>query len=102
MLIEQIRYFLPPDSRDDVLALRRRIGDVRVNAGLPAGTILLADDDGDDCPQIVWQCAYADEAELGHVESQLIGNGEYEELRAKLGATGVKVALELYTVDETD
>ena len=102
MLVEQIRYFVSSGTREEVVALRRRIDNVRHNAGLPAGTILLADEDGDDCPQIVWQCAYADEAELGHVDTQLIGNSEYEELRATLGATGARVELELYTVDEAD
>jgi len=102
MIVEQIRYYVSVETRDAVLELRRRIDTVRRDSGLPAGNILLGDEDGDDSPQIVWQCGYADEAELGHAETQLIGNSVYEDMRTQMGDLGARVVLELYTVDEID
>jgi hypothetical protein len=100
MILEQIRYFVSADNRESAVALRRRIAGIRRDAGVPEGKVLLADDDGDDCPQVVWQCGYENEAEMGMAETQLIGNTAYEEARAELGALGIRVVLELYTVDE--
>jgi hypothetical protein len=102
MILEQIRYHVSPDTHDGVLALRRRIALIRREAGVPEGKVLLADDDGDDSPQIVWQCGYEDEGDLGLAETRLIGNTAYEEARAQLGALGVRVVLELYIADEPD
>jgi hypothetical protein len=102
MIVEQIRYYLTPDVRETVLELRRRIAMIRQDSGLPTGKLLLADEDEEESPQIVWQCGYEDEAALGHAETQLIGNTGYEEARAQLGALGVRVILELYTLDEAD
>jgi hypothetical protein len=102
MIIEQIRYFVSADARDALLELRRQIDAIRRDQGVPGGKILLADEGSDDAPEIVWQCGYADEAELGLAETRLIGNPAYEEVRGRLRDLGTRVVLELYTVDETD
>lgn len=102
MIVEQIRYFVSADTHAAVLELRRQIDAIRRESGVPAGTILLADDDGEESPQIIWQCGYADETEMGHAETRLIGNAAYEEMRTRLGALGTRVVLELYTVDEAE
>jgi hypothetical protein len=102
MIVEQIRYFVPADVRDALLDLRRQIDAIRREQGVPAGTILIADEGSDETPEVVWQCGYVDESELGQAETRLIGNAAYEEARVRLRDLGTRVVLELYTVDEGD
>lgn len=101
MIIEQIRYFIEEANRAEVLEVRREITRIRDAHGIPGGHILLAETDGDEGPYLVWQCGYADEAEMGMAETRLIGNAEYESARERLGQLITRVELELYTAEET-
>jgi hypothetical protein len=101
MIIEQIRYFISEDYRDEILQLRREITRIRSQLGLPGGHILLADPTPDS-PTLVWQCGYEDETEMGLTEARLIGNAEYEAARNRLGELAARVELEIYMADEAE
>lgn len=100
MLIEQIRYFVGADKREDLLAVRREIDRFRIEAGMPPGLILLSDDTPSGGPTVVWQCSYEDEGEMGLTDVRLIGNEAYETARARLSSLVQRVELELYTSDD--
>ncbi|MGH2442363.1 MAG: hypothetical protein ACRDFX_04275 [Chloroflexota bacterium] len=102
MVIEQIRYFIELERRDEVVAARQSITHLRRNNGMPPGHILLADCEPDEGPCVVWQCGYVDEAQLGLGESQLIGNEEYEAARQRLTELEPRVEIELYTAAGED
>lgn len=102
MLVEQIRYFVDEDKREDLLSVRRQIDHFRTQAGMPPGHILLSDDTPAGGPTVVWQCGYEDEGEMGLADAQLIGNTEYEAARARLAALVERVELELYTSDDEE
>jgi hypothetical protein len=100
MIIEQIRYFLDEQGREELLAARREISAIRESAGIPGGRILIADGDVEGTPYLLWQCGYGDEAEMGMAETALIGNPTYEAARDRVGALAVRVELELYIADD--
>ena len=102
MLIEQIRYFVDEDKRQDLLAVRREIDTYRTAAGMPPGQILLSDDTPAGGPTVVWQCSYRDEGEMGLADVHLIGHADYESARERLSTLVQRVELELYTLDEGD
>ena len=101
MIIEQIRYFVDEQNRDELVAVRREIARVRRELGMPTGHLLIADPP-EEGPYVVWQCAYADESEMGLVESRLVGNAEYEAARGRVPALIAKVELELYTIADEE
>ena len=100
MIVEQIRYYATDEDLDQVLEVRRAVGRVRGQLGLPPGQILLADPAPEDGPSLVWQCGYQDEGEMASVQAQLMGNAEYEAARERLGVLAVRVELELYTAED--
>jgi|SRR5579875_2035299 len=99
MIVEQIRYFLSDTERVHVLEARRTIDRLRQEAGVPSGTILIADED-DDGPDLIWQCGYEDEGQLGMAEAVLLGNPDYEKARADLAALVSKAELGIYIADD--
>jgi hypothetical protein len=101
MIIEQIRYFISEDQKDEILQLRRQVTRIRSQLGLPGGRILLADPSPDG-PAFIWQCGYEDESEMGLTEARLIGNAEYEAARNRLGQLAARVELEIYMADEVE
>jgi dienelactone hydrolase len=60
MIVERTHYFARPGKAREVLEVRRHASRVRVAMGLAAGTIHIGE--GGDGPDVVWQCAFADEA----------------------------------------
>jgi hypothetical protein len=102
MLIEQIRYFVDEDKREELLVVRREIDRFRTEAGMPPGHILLSDDTPSGGPTVVWQCGYEDEGQMGLADAQLIGNAEYEAARERLASLVQRVELELYTSDDEE
>lgn len=102
MLIEQIRYFVDEERREEMLTIRREIDRFRAAAGMPPGRILVADDAPAGGPTVVWQCAYEDEGEMGLADVKLIGNAPYESARERLSALVERVELELYTSDDEE
>jgi hypothetical protein len=100
MLIEQIRYFVDEDNRDELVSVRREIDRFRTEAGMPSGQILLSDATPSGGPTVVWQCGYEDEGEMGLADARLIGNAEYEAARQRLASLVQRVELELYTTDD--
>jgi hypothetical protein len=102
MLIEQIRYFVDEDKREELLIVRREIDRFRTEAGMPPGHILLSDDTPAGGPTIVWQCGYEDEGQMGMADAQLIGNAAYEAAREQLNSLVQRIELELYTSDEDE
>lgn len=102
MVIEQIRYFVDEDKREDLLVVRREIDRYRVEAGMPPGHILVSDDTPAGGPTVVWQCGYEDEGQMGMADTQLIGHAEYEAARERLASLVQRVELELYTSDDEE
>lgn len=102
MLIEQIRYFVDEEKREDLLVVRREIDRFRTEAGMPPGHILVSDDTPAGGPTVVWQCGYEDEGQMGLADTQLIGNEGYEAARLRLAGLVQRVELELYTSDEEE
>lgn len=100
MIIEQLRYFTAPSDRAQVLEIRREIGRIRSDHGVPPGHLLIPD--GEDGPSLVWQCGYQSEAEMGSAETQLLGNEAYEEARSRLGALSTRVEFEVYMADGSE
>lgn len=100
MIIEQIRYFVADEQRDEVLNARREIDRFREEVGVPSGHILLSDATPADGPTIVWQCGYEDEGEMGLADARLIGNEAYESARERLSGLVQRVELELYISDD--
>jgi hypothetical protein len=102
MLIEQIRYFVDEENRDELVSVRREIDRFRTEAGMPPGQILLSDATPSGGPTVVWQCGYEDEGEMGLADARLIGNAEYEAARQLLASLVQRVELELYTTDDDE
>jgi hypothetical protein len=102
MIIEQIRYFIHEENRDEVLETRRRVTRLRSQLGLPPGYILVADAMPDDAPALIWQCGYEHVAAMAAATTALMGNAEYEAARDRLGSLAVRVELELYMTDEDE
>lgn len=102
MIIEQVRYFVSVENRDQTLAARREIARLRRRLSLPPGRILLADPVPDDAPVLIWQCAYEDDAMMGAAEAALLGNPDYEAARTQLGGIVSRVEVEIYTSDDED
>ena len=102
MVIEQIRYFVDEDKREELVEVRREIDRFRTEAGMPPGHILLSDDTPSGGPTVVWQCGYEDEGQMGLADARLIGNADYEAARERLSSLVQRVELELYTSDEEE
>jgi hypothetical protein len=100
MIIEQIRYYTDEATLEQLLGIRREVGRLRQELGLPPGFVLIADPPPDDGPAMIWQCGYEDESEMGLAEAKLIGNTDYESARSRLAALAMRVELELYMSDE--
>jgi hypothetical protein len=100
MIVEQIRYYIEEQDKDETLLARREETRVRVELGLPPGHILVADPGPPEVPALVWQCIYEDESAMAAATAKLIGNAGYEAIRERLRALTLKVELELYTADE--
>jgi hypothetical protein len=100
MIVEQIRYFIGVNGRQELLRARRAMNGVRDRLGLPPGHILVADETVEESPGLIWQCAYADEGELATATNTLMGEADYEATRDQLAQLAVRIELELYTMDE--
>jgi dienelactone hydrolase len=57
MFVERTLYFAKPGRVHDVLAVRRRASRVRLELGLPEGTIFVKAGEGDG-PDVEWECAF--------------------------------------------
>lgn len=100
MIIEQIRYYIDEDYREQILLARREVNQVRDRLGLPTGLILIADASPEEGPALIWQCGYEDENEMVRVTEALMGNADYEAARDRLGALTERAEMELYVTDE--
>jgi dienelactone hydrolase len=61
MIIERTHYFAK-NSKEEVLAIRRRASAIRVAAGLRAGRIFIGTEKGEDQPDVIWECRFPDKA----------------------------------------
>ena len=57
MLIERTNYYAKPGLSEKVLALRHRASELRLELGLPAGTVWQRQDEGPG-PDVHWQCCF--------------------------------------------
>ncbi len=102
MIVEQLRYYVNDQDREQLILARRQVNRVRSELGLPPGKILLADSGLEEGPSLIWQCSYEDESHMAAVEVSLIGNSEYEAARNRVSGLATRVELELYTFDEEE
>lgn len=87
MIVERTLYYAKPGLADEVLAIRRRAGAIRVAIGLPAGEIFARVGAAEaEEPDVIWECAFLDRAAQ---EADLAARGasaDFTAIRAEVSA----------------
>jgi dipeptidyl aminopeptidase/acylaminoacyl peptidase len=85
MIVERTHYYAK-ESKAAVLAIRRRASAIRVADGLPAGRIFVGAEQGDDQPDVVWECVFADRAAHEADLASRAASVEFAAIRAEMRA----------------
>ena len=83
MLIERTLYFAKPGKAADVLETRRRGSRVRVELGLPAGTIYVRHGES-DAPDVQWECRFESADEQARDLEARTKSEAFEKVRADM------------------
>jgi dienelactone hydrolase len=81
-VIERTHYYAHPGREAAVLATRQRASRVRIAEGLPGGEIMVGV--GGGAPDVVWQCAFADEAAQAADLAARGASAAFEAVRAEM------------------
>ena len=85
MYVERTNYYAKPGRAADVLAIRRRACQVRVELGLPAGTVFVKQEAGGDGPDVAWECHFRTRDEHKQDLAARDGSDRFHAVREEMG-----------------
>lgn len=101
MIIERTQYFAKPGLGRQVLAIRKKASAVRREIGLASGRIFTCSlGSQEDSPDVVWECAFHDEAAQQADLAARAASPAFEAVRAEMKAAIDR--FDRYVFEETD
>ncbi len=85
MFVERTNYFAKPGRLDDVRRIRQRASEVRIELGLPAGTIYVKSDPAGEGPDVQWECAFASLDDNAKDMAARGASADFEQVRVEMG-----------------
>lgn len=84
MIVERTHYYAKPGCAEAVLATRRKASLVRVEIGLPSGTIRTKADPSADGPDVAWECVFPTQASREADLAARAASPAFEAVRAEI------------------
>jgi dienelactone hydrolase len=98
MIVERTHYFAR-NSKDEVLAIRRRANAIRVAIGLPAGRIFVGVESGSDQPDVIWECSFPDRAaHLADLDARA-ASADFSAIREEMNAATRQFSRQVFEDD---
>jgi carboxymethylenebutenolidase len=85
MYLERTNYFVKDSHQEEVLQLRRKASEVRMELSLPFGVIRVKENTFDDGPDVQWECDFLTvKAHNADLEARA-ASAKFEEIRRQMG-----------------